>query len=247
MSEPRGVFLARVRRALGRGDGGRDAGQDGGSAEAARRLTDRPRGPVPARGRLAPGRRVDLFQEMAEEASATVTRLASPAAIPAAVAAYLAEENLPAAIRLAPDPALAALPWSDRPLLTVTSGASDGAQAVSVTRSFAAVAETGTLALVSGPDTPTTLNLLPDTHIVVLPAGAVVGAFEEIWPLLRSRYGDRVMPRTLNFITGPSRSADIEQKLQMGAHGPRRLHILLVEGDDLDPRDQASREARSGA
>jgi L-lactate dehydrogenase complex protein LldG len=95
------------------------------------------------------------------------------------------------------------------------------------------VAETGTLALVSGPDTPTTLNLLPDVHIVALAAGAVVGTYEDIWTRLRARFGDGMMPRTLNFITGPSRSADIEQKLQMGAHGPRRLHILLVEGDDL--------------
>jgi L-lactate dehydrogenase complex protein LldG len=239
MSEPREAFLSRVRRALDR--------DDGDAAEATRRLAERPRGPVPRRGQLAAGPRIALFQQMAEEASATVARLASPAEIPGAISTYLAQENLPAEIRLAPDPALAALPWSDRPLLAVTSGISDGAQAVSVTRSFAAVAETGTLALVSGPDTPTTLNLLPDTCIVVLPAGAVVGTYEEIWTRLRARFGDGVMPRTLNFITGPSRSADIEQKLQMGAHGPRRLHILLVDVDDLEPRDQASRETRSGA
>lgn len=243
MSEPRSAFLGRIRRSLGRE--GTDGGADDGAA--ARRLAERPLGPVPRRGQLARGPRIDLFRQMAEEAAATVIRLASPAEIPAAVAAYLAEENLPAEIRLAPDPALAALPWSGRPLLTVTSGISDGDQAVSVTRAFAAVAETGTLALTSGPDTPTTLNLLPDTHIVVLPAGAVVGTYEEIWTRLRARFGDRVMPRTLNFITGPSRSADIEQKLQMGAHGPRRLHILLVDIDDLESRDQASRETRSGA
>ena len=241
MSEPRDVFLARVRRALGRDDGASDTGA------AARRLAERPRGPVPMRGQLAPAAQVELFCRMAEEASATLTRLASPDEIPAAITDYLAKENLPAEIRLAPDPALAALPWSTRPLLTVTTGISDGDQAVSVTRGFAAVAETGTLALTSGPDTPTTLNLLPDTHIVVLPAGTVVGTFEEIWTRLRAAFGDRVMPRTLNFITGPSRSADIEQKLQMGAHGPRRLHILLVDIDDLGSRDQASRETRPGA
>lgn len=239
MAESRDVFLARLRRSLG-GDG-RD------TAAAERRLAERPRGPIPARGQLAAPARVDLFQAMAEEASATLVRLAAASDIPAEIARYLAQENLPAEIRLAPDPRLAALPWSDRPLLTVTSGISDGNDAVSVTAALAGVAETGTLALVSGPDTPTTLNLLPDTHIVVLPMGDVVGTYEEVWAQLRSRYGDGVMPRTLNFITGPSRSADIEQKLQMGAHGPRRLHILLVDADDLPSRDQASQPARPSA
>jgi L-lactate dehydrogenase complex protein LldG len=224
---------------------GRENGAD--DTAAAARLADRPRGPAVARGRLAPAPRVELFQAMAQEASATVARLASAADIPAAVADYLARENLPAEIRLAPDPALAAVPWDRRPLLTVTTGISDGNQAVSVTRAFAAVAETGTLALTSGPDTPTTLNLLPDTHIVVLRADSVVGGLEEVWPRLRAAYGDRAMPRTLNFITGPSRSADIEQKLLMGAHGPRRLHILLVDGDEPASRDQAPRETRPGA
>jgi len=239
MADSRDVFLARIRHSLG-GDG-RD------TAAAERRLADRPRGPVPARGQLAAPARLDLFQAMAEEASATVVRLAAASDIPAEIARYLAQENLPAEIRLAPDPRLAALPWSDRPLLTVTSGISDGNDAVSLTSALAGVAETGTLALVSGPDTPTTLNLLPDTHIVVLSTGGIVGTYEEVWTRLRARYGDGVMPRTLNFITGPSRSADIEQKLQMGAHGPRRLHILLVDADDLDSRDQAPRQTRPGA
>src|SRR5690606_970274 len=111
---------------------------------------------------------------------------------------YLAKENLPSAVRLAPAPALQTLPWHERPLLAVTSGASDGHDPVAVTAAMGGVAETGTLALVSGPDTPTTLNLLPDTHIVVLPAGAVVGSYEEIWAMLRARYGDGVLPRTVN-------------------------------------------------
>ena len=234
MDDSRRTVLGSIRRALGADrNGPRD------ESAAARRLAARPLGPVPARGLLPRAERLDLFQAMAEEASATVARLASPDEIPAAIARYLASENLPAEIRLAPDPELQALPWADRPLLTVTTGVSDGSDAVSVTKALAGVAETGTLALTSGPDTPTTLNLLPDTHVVVLPAAAVAGSYEEVWALLRARYGAGVMPRTLNFITGPSRSADIEQKLQMGAHGPRRLHILLVDTDGVS-RAQAA-------
>ena len=99
---------------------------------------------------------------------------------------------------------------------------------MSVQHGFAAVAETGTLMLPSAPDRPTTLNLLPDTAIVVLAANRVVGPYEDAWDLLREAGG---MPRNVMLVTGPSRSADIEQTLELGAHGPRRLHIVLVEDE----------------
>ncbi len=95
----------------------------------------------------------------------------------------------------------------------------------------AAVAETGTLMLASGPGTPTTLNFLPDTHIVVLRAGQIVASYEDGWDLIRARAdgNPQTLPRTINMITGPSRTGDIEQRIQLGAHGPRRLHVVLVE------------------
>ena len=80
--------------------------------------------------------------------------------------------------------------------------------------------------LVSGEQTPTTLNFLPDTHIVALRASQVVASYEDGWDLLRARGS---LPRTVNFITGPSRTGDIEQKIELGAHGPRRLHVILIE------------------
>src|SRR5262249_33269294 len=136
--------------------------------------------------------------------------------------------NLPARLRLAPDPLLTGLPWRERPLLEISTGPSAGDDAVSLTLAEAGVAETGTLMLASGPQSPTTLNFLPDTDIVLLSAERIVGGLEEAWRLLRERRGWAGLPRTVNFITGPSRSADIGQKLQLGAHGPRRLHILVV-------------------
>jgi L-lactate dehydrogenase complex protein LldG len=123
------------------------------------------------------------------------------------------------------------LPWHTRPLIEVTAGPTRGGDPVSMTPALAGVAETGTLALTSGPTRPTALNLLPDVHIVLLPAEQVVGSYEEVWGLVRSLHGKEGMPRTVNFITGPSRSGDIEQTLLMGAHGPRRLHIILVDGE----------------
>jgi L-lactate dehydrogenase complex protein LldG len=83
--------------------------------------------------------------------------------------------------------------------------------------------------LVSGPETPSTLNFLPETHVVVVRASQIVGGYEDAWARLRAAM--KAMPRTVNFITGPSRSGDIEQTLQLGAHGPRRLHVVLVNDD----------------
>jgi L-lactate dehydrogenase complex protein LldG len=83
--------------------------------------------------------------------------------------------------------------------------------------------------LISGPDNPTTLNFLPETHIVVLPKSAVTGSYEDVWDRLRQHVGEGVMPRTVNLVTGPSRTGDIEQTIELGAHGPRRLHIILLD------------------
>ncbi len=82
--------------------------------------------------------------------------------------------------------------------------------------------------MLSGSENPTTLNFLPDNHIVVLDAGDLVGDYESFWTALRGTLGKGVLPRTVNWITGPSRSADIEQTMFLGAHGPRRLHIVLI-------------------
>ena len=98
---------------------------------------------------------------------------------------------------------------------------------VTVTRAFAGVAETGSLVLLSSPQSPTSLNFLPDVHVVVLARERIVRHLEDAWALLRSEVP--AMPRTVNFITGPSRTADIEQTIQLGAHGPRGLHVILVE------------------
>jgi L-lactate dehydrogenase complex protein LldG len=132
------------------------------------------------------------------------------------------------AVKRGGDPRLAALPWERERNLTVSIGPSDGKDLAAVSHAFGAVAESGTLMLVSGADNPTTLNFLPDTHLVVVDAKDVVGDYETLWRRLRDKFGDGAMPRTVNLITGPSRSADIEQTLILGAHGPRRLHVLVV-------------------
>jgi L-lactate dehydrogenase complex protein LldG len=189
------------------------------------RLTEAPRGVIPARGQLEPRQRVALFRAMAEAALATVDEVESLERVPAAVAEYLRRGNLPATARVGEG--LAGLPWGET-TLDVTTGPSDGHDLVAVNRAFAGAAETGSIAVVSGPQSPTNLNFLPDYAIAVLRDSEIEGDYEAVWSRLRERYGKGTMPRTVNWITGPSRSADIEQTMLLGAHGPRSLHIVVV-------------------
>jgi L-lactate dehydrogenase complex protein LldG len=131
-------------------------------------------------------------------------------------------------VRTGADLVLASLPWDRAPHVERKTGPSDGSDLVSATRAFGGVAESGTLVLVSGEDNPTTLNFLPEHHLAVLFADDIAGDYEAVWSRIREQYGPRVLPRTVNLVTGPSRSGDIEQTLILGAHGPRALHILIV-------------------
>lgn len=218
----RATVLDAIRRGLRRGPLPADQ-----AAMLQGRLAQHPRHLIPARSRLDHAGQVALFARNLEKEFATLSRVPDIAAVPEAVAAYLAQHNLPTEIAIAPHPDLQSIPWADRPMLRLREGRAQASDAVSIQHAFAAVAETGTLMLPSAPERPTTLNLLPDTAIAVLRASRLVGALEEAWDLLRADLG--TMPRNVMLVTGPSRSADIEQTLELGAHGPRRLHVVLIE------------------
>ncbi|MDP3895338.1 MAG: lactate utilization protein [Mesorhizobium sp.] len=219
----REAILAKVRASL------KAQPEDGPRLAAVeRRMAKPPRGVIPARGQLSPEGRVELFASLAEKFATTVARVRDPADVPEAVAAYLRSRNLPSAIRLGADKRLAGMPWQGQRAMEVRTGPSDGNDEAGVSHAFAAVAETGTLVLVSGRDNPSTVNFLPEHHIVVLNAGDVDGDLETALAKVRKSFGRGKMPRTVNLITGPSRSGDIEQKIILGAHGPRALHVILV-------------------
>jgi L-lactate dehydrogenase complex protein LldG len=198
-------------------------------AEVAARLAQAPVGIVPRRGQGEAAERLATFKSEAERVQATVAEVATAADVPAEIAHFLRENNLPATLRFGDDARLAAMPWAAT-ALEIARGPSEGDDPNAVAAAFAGVAETGTLALVSGADNPTTLNFLPDNHFVVLFADDLVADVESVFARLKAVYGAGALPRTVNFITGPSRSADIEQTLLLGAHGPRRLHIVVVTG-----------------
>jgi L-lactate dehydrogenase complex protein LldG len=191
------------------------------------RLERAPKGLIPARGQGDLPTRLATFRRMVEASLATIVDVASPAEIPAAVAQYLRDHNLPATLRMGNDSRLAGLDWSATSL-DIAHGPSDGRDLNGLSHALGGVAESGTLVLVSGPDNPTTLNFLPDNHIVVIQARDVEGDYEAVWDRIRFAFGKGTMPRAVNWVTGPSRSGDIEQTLLLGAHGPRQLHVILV-------------------
>jgi L-lactate dehydrogenase complex protein LldG len=194
----------------------------------AERLDRAPKGVIPARGQVSGEALVEVFRAQAEAALATVRVVDSVAEVPRAVAEFLRDHNLPATLRMGDDPRLKAMPWGET-ALEMSQGRSDGRDLNAVSHALGGVAESGTTVMVSGPENPSTLNFLPDNHIVVVAAKDIAGDYERVFAKLRATYGKGQMPRTVNFITGPSRSGDIEQTLLLGAHGPRRLHVLVVK------------------
>src|SRR5829696_1838990 len=183
-TESRKAIYAKVRRAL------TITGEEPDRREAVRtRLADPRPNLIPERGRLSHHQQVALFCRMAEAVQASVERVPHVDAVPEVVADHLRRNNLPAEIRMGEDLRLAALPWSRVRHLQRRVGRSDGYDLVGLSHAFAGVAESGTLVLVSGPDNPTTLNFLPDTHLVVVNAADIVGDYESIWMRVRRAYG----------------------------------------------------------
>ena len=95
-----------------------------------------------------------------------------------------------------------------------------------------AVAETGTLVLASGPGRPRSTALLPGVHVAVFDAGVLVESLEQVGVMLETWHEDEAAAgrgAAIHFITGPSRTADIELTLTRGVHGPREVHAIFVE------------------
>jgi L-lactate dehydrogenase complex protein LldG len=211
-------ILARIRKAQGRG-ASRPSQAELGEIETY--LRAHPRGTLPK----VEGDLVARFRARAEAMQSTTDEVASEGHVPAAVARYLKAGNLPLSGCVWPQ--LAHLDWRAAGLALEPRGANAN-DAIGVTGVFAAIAETGTLMLASGPDTPATASLLPETHVAVVLAGRIVAHMEDAFAFAREAFGQ--LPRAINFVSGPSRTADIDQTIVLGAHGPSRVHIILIRG-----------------
>ena len=206
-------ILARVSRATGGGDKVAVAARLGHhQAHAA---------PVPAAAQTIGPARIAQFIAKATAVDATVSRIGSLDDLPKALAEELRSRNLPAAIRTGHDPIFE----RDWGTIEHTTGIGRLDEPATLSRAHLGMAETGTLLLASGPDNPVTLTFLGETHFVVIAAEDIKAGFEDMWAEWRKRGLD---PRTVNLVTGPSRSADIGQTLQLGAHGPVAVHVFVV-------------------
>jgi len=209
-------ILSRIRRRQERGG----AAPGGAEADLVRAyLRAHPRGPLPAVG----GDLAVRLRERATASASTVETIGAERDAPAAVARYLKACGVEP--RGCVWPALAHLDWRGAGL-ALQPRAARGEDAVGVTGAYCALAETGTLCLVSGPGTPASASLVPETHVALVPASRIVAHMEDAWDLMRAELGR--LPRAVNYVSGPSRTADIEQTVVLGAHGPSRVHILVI-------------------
>lgn len=211
----RSEILGRVKAGLGKGD------REARRAAALMRLSQPSLGPQP----LECGDLKTRFITKAESLASTQESVRTLSDVPNAVARYVSALDL-SEVAMVCSPDLAELPWIGSGLQPAFRGA-QGSDQVGVTGCFCALAETGTLLLLSSPDTPATVSLLPETHIAIVPVSRIVFGMEEAFALVRHERG--ALPRALNFVSGPSRTGDIEQTIVLGAHGPCRVHLILVD------------------
>ena len=216
-------ILAKIRRSLN--VSGSDSAR---STLVENRIAERARHPLPARTQIEPAALRVQFTGFLTRGFASVIDVPGYAQLPTSIAAYLRDNNRASRLRMGTDPRLAALPWDTAPGLERLSGRATPDDEVTLSHALAAAAETGTLVLASGQENPVTLSFLPETHLVVLDAATLKGAYEDAFDIARATLGPGVMPRTLNLISGPSRTSDIGGKTVMGAHGPRHLAVFVV-------------------
>ena len=217
----RDAMLERVRSALGKKG---DRAEARGAAESY--VTRHAQGPRPA----MPSGLVERFIHRATDMESTVERIGDRNEIAPAVARYIDALVLPPAIGMQRSrtgvcwPEFAELDWRGAGL-AIEPRPTAGQDRLGITGTFCAVAETGTLVVLAGADSPTATALLVDTHIAVVRSDRIVPGMEEAFALIRRERGR--LPRAVNFISGPSRTGDIEQTIVLGAHGPFRVHILV--------------------
>jgi len=221
----REAVLAKVRAALGK------TGDRTAAAAAARAYIDaHAQGPRPA----MPQDLVERFLRRATDMESTVERIATLAQLPQAVARYIDALDLDASLAEQKShrgvcwPEFADLDWPVAGL-AIEARPARGSDRLGITGAFCAIAETGTLVITSGAATPTASMLLPDTHVAVLRPERIVAGMEEALALVRAERG--AMPRAVNLVSGPSRTGDIEQTIVVGAHGPFRVHIVVLGGE----------------
>ena len=161
----------------------------------------------------------EIFAKKLSAQYADVRMLDSMADVPTAIADILRGRNMAARVHIPPDSELASLALPNVEVRREPPGAFDAA----VTRAPFAIAETGTLVYPSGAGAPASWHFRPVLEIAILRSGDIVAELEDVLAKLGP------LPSTLNLVSGPSRTGDIEQTMELGAHGPKALAVLIVK------------------
>lgn len=161
---------------------------------------------------------VASFAERARTLFADVRVLDSAADIPAIVAELLRNKSMPQEIHVAPDAWLPDLPG------IATKQTPPGPNDAALASASFGIAETGTLVYPASRTNPASWHFRPGFEIALLCPSDILPHMENVFARIKARG----LPHTINFVTGPSRTADIEQTLELGAHGPKALAILIL-------------------
>jgi len=190
------------------------------AVKAGRRAEAPPRYDLPAWTR-------DMSAEFAARARSTaaeVHEIANVEDAPEAIWSILVKQNAARHVHIPPNSPVNALPWQRAPGLSVKQERPSGSDSA-VSFANYAIAETGTLVFCSGERSASAWHFLPGLEFVVLRRQLIVPRLEDVIEALAQK---GAMPATVNLVTGPSRTADIEQTIERGAHGPRELCILIA-------------------
>lgn len=192
------------------------------------RLQQHPRNILPSRVPQDSKQQLSVFQSFCAENAISVAEITSFADVPLAVQDFLKSHNQPAQIKATDESFLKEINWQQQPLLDISYGACTKSDKTAISGCLAAIAETGTIMVHSGSDFPMGAAFFPDNHIVIVKESQMMGWYEQAWDQIRAIYPD-LLPRQVTLVSGPSRTGDIEHKVQLGAHGPKKMHILLLK------------------
>lgn len=164
------------------------------------------------------------FIAKVEASIAHAHRVASLPDVPAKIAEIHRLSNAAPELHVAAESVLQHLPWNTVPGLAISSAPPGGDQSALSAAEFG-IAETGTLVFFSGPNARSSWHFRPGREFILIEHSRILPRFEDVLANIDTRSG---IPATINLVTGPSRTADIEQTIELGAHGPREIHILII-------------------
>jgi L-lactate dehydrogenase complex protein LldG len=166
-----------------------------------------------------------LFEAKAEAEGSELLHMKAFEQAPGYIARALRRVGAPPRLHIPAASALRALPWADRVPDLALIDEPPGGEDAAVSAADYAIAETGTVVFFSTREQPASWHFLPGREFILVSRAQVLPTLEDVLALAKKQG----MPSTVNLVTGPSRTGDIEQTIEIGAHGPKHVHILMCD------------------